>query len=149
MYFAVLKEHEQELLAWLPAYKGKVKQRVVIGPCVVLTLTGYDQMYAAFREWAVTKGWPYNITKHHDEVGYWFNASYVTRYDHQGEHKWYNGGNPQNQETREVLHQMIRLEHNDPCEKDRIFHAYLLNTDWENQLENGRLYVMRQLLGAD
>lgn len=149
MYFAIPKECEQELLMWLPAYKGIVEERVVIAECVVLTLKGYDHMYAAFRDWAMDKGWPYNITKHHDDVGYWFNTSAITRYDAQGEAVMQLNVNPAHPEIREVLHQMIRLEHNDPREKDRIFHAYLLNTEWENQLQYGKLAVMRKLLGAD
>lgn len=149
---AVLKEYEQELESWLRVY-GKLSayllNRVVIAECVVLNLVTDQVLYNDFAAMANDRGWAYNMVEFREEIDYWPTRTYYVRFDYQGNRIGTPAKSPGNAEVRQVLHQMITLENNDPRMKDRLFHAYLLCTEWENQYEYGRLHQMRKLIGGE
>jgi hypothetical protein len=146
---AVLKENESELQSWLKKKLVSVYHRLVVGETVVLGVgSSTTTIYSSFIALAGEKFWAYNIIQYANEYEYWPNKTLSVRFDYQGNMSQLIGRSPSNTEVRQVLHQLITLEPNDPRLKDRLFNAYLLRFEWENQLENGRLHAMRKLIGG-
>lgn len=152
LYGAVPTSHWDEVVAWLHKHgKGQITDRVKVGEVSVFGFKTWSALnvFREFCGFCNTNWWPYNVTYHNDDVGYWPANSYWRRYDHQGNVVIEMNPNPGDPQVREVLHTMVRLEKNDPREKDRLFHVYLLNTDFADQAKNAQLAQMRSLLGAD
>lgn len=146
---AVLKENESELQSWLVDKGLTVKYRLIIAETLILSLSSKtNSVWSATRGMAEEKGWAYNMVYFKDETDYWPGSTQSVRFDYQGNKSELSNKSPGNTEIRQVLHQMITTEPNDPRLKDRLFHAYLLRFEWENQLENGRLHAMRKLIGG-
>lgn len=148
-YVAVLKECEPELQAWLAASNINVYKRLVIAETVTLRIGATTKsVWSSVIKMMDDKQWPYNIVFMGNETDYWPTNTMSARYDAQGNFCGSTGQSPGKQEVREVLHQMITIDPNDPRDKDRLFHAYLLRDEWENQLQFGRLHAMRKLIGG-
>ena len=149
VYIAIPNECRDELMAWLKPQKHKLLQELGISECRVFAVQATHDIYRDFCGFANEQFWPYNVTTHFNDTSYWPSQSVWRRYDYQGGVDFKLNASPGHPEVRDVLHQLIVLKDNDPREKDRLFHSYLLNTDWENQLKYGQLARMRKLLGAD
>lgn len=151
LYGAIPNSCWAETVTWLHPYRVNITNKLVISDIAVFGVEYISDkdLYREFCGFCRKNFWLFNATRHGNNFDYWMNNSVWHRYDHQGNIEYKLQSTPAQPEVREVLHQMIRLDENDSREKDRLFHAYLLNTDWENQLEHGKLAQMRQLLGAD
>lgn len=147
---ALLKEYEQGLQSWLTANGFIVRHRLIIAETVVLSLECTNKsVWSAINDLSKEKGWAYNIVNFREETEYWPYSTRSVRFDHQGFRSEQSAKSPGHMEVRQVLHQMITMEPNDPRLKDRLFHAYLLRFEWENQYEYGRLHQMRKLIGGE
>lgn len=151
LYGAIPNSCWAETVAWLHPYRVKIINKLVISDIAVFGVEYISDkdLYREFCGFCSKNFWPFNATRHGNNFDYWMSNSVWRRYDYQGNIEYKLDSAPAQPEVREVLHQMIHLEDNEPREKDRLFHAYLLNTNWENQKEFAQLAQMRQLLGAD
>jgi hypothetical protein len=148
-YVAVAKDTEARLRERLGPNDCKIKQRIVIGESLIFHLIPLRTMFTvALEKWLIDEAIAFNLTEHHDIVSYWPDSVLAMRYDHQGNQLYISHLGNEPEGLRDVLHHLITIEPNDPRDKDRLFHAYLLCIGFEDQERLGKLHLMRKLVGG-
>lgn len=149
VYFAAHKSKEELLSERLEKHTLHVRDRIVIGEALVLAIYARNmRVVMEFEQWLDEEAMAYNITYHNDDVSYWPASVLAMRYDFAGNAVAQTSATSEPEGVREVLHQLIQLKDNDPRQKDRMFHAYLINVGFEDQEKNGKLHIMRKLVGG-